>query len=127
MSTIIKINAFNELLNQFLNYIESNVTSCRSDIILTRTAISMLKVSNPRLVSSQFLESLIPYEREIMSCNESFFLEFDKNLDKELLTGDNLVQGFKFKKIWESDINDKCKATIFLYIQKLLKLSKQCQ
>jgi hypothetical protein len=122
---IIYVNTFNELLSQFINYLEINVNSCRSDLILIKTTIDLLKSSNPRLVVNQFMENILPYKQEILNCNENFFLNFEKNMQNDI-NGENLLQGLKFRKIWQSDINEKQKAHIWVFFHKLIKIGDKC-
>ena len=126
MNIIIHVNTFNELLSQFLQFLETNVNSCRSDLILFKTTVDILKRSNPRLVVTNFMDNVIPYKKEIMNCNEIFFLNFEKNLNEDHKSGDNLLQGMKLRKIWTSDINENCKARIFVYFHKLIKIGEKC-
>jgi hypothetical protein len=123
---ITHVNTFNELLSQFITFLENNINCCKSDLILVETTINILKQSNPRLVVLQFMDSIGPYKQEIINCNESFFLDFENNLQKDVLTQDNLLQGMKLKKMWTSDIDEKCKARIFVYFHKLIKIGEKC-
>ena len=124
MNKIIQIKVFNDVLDQFFEYIEYEFKYFRSDIILTKSSIDLIRKSNPRLVVEQFLKYISPYSKEIMDCNEDFFINFENNmsLDKE-----NLLYGLKLKSFWLSNQNqdsDKTlrqKAIIFHFFQKLIK------
>ena len=126
MNIIIHVNTFNELLSQFVQFLESNVHSCRSDLILVKTTIDILKRSNPRMVVTNFMDTVNPYKKEIMNCNENFFLNFEKNFKEDDISGDNMLQGMKLCKIWTSDIDEICKARIFVYFHKLIKIGEKC-
>jgi hypothetical protein len=125
MNVMIHVNTFNVLLSQFLSFLETNVSSCKSDLILAETTINILKRSNPRLVVTQFMDTVLPYKQEIINCNENFFLNFEKNLKADI-NSDNVLQGMKLCKIWQSDIDEKCKARIFVYFHKLIKIGEKC-
>ena len=125
MNIIVHVNTFNELLSQFILFLETNVSSCKSDLILVQTTIDLLKRSNPRLVVTQFMDTIMPYKKEIIDCNESFFLNFEKNMKSDI-NADNMLQGMKLCKIWTSDIDQKCKARIFVYFHKLIKIGEKC-
>lgn len=126
MNKIIQIKIFNDILDQFFEYLENNFPYFKSDIILTKSTTVFIRNSNPRLVVEQFMNLVSPYQQQIFDCNEDFFLDFEKNLNKSDLTGDNLLAGMKIKNMWLSEeITDHQKAYIWLYFQKLLKAGEK--
>lgn len=121
MNKIVQIKIFNDILDQFFDYLEEHFVYFKSDVILSRSTAEFIRKSNPRLVVEQFMGHVGPYEREIFSCDEIFFLNFEKNLSHNL-TNENLIFGSKIKSMWVSpDITDTQKAHIWLYFQKLIK------
>lgn len=128
MNKIIQIKVFNDVMDQFFAYMENAFPFFRSDLVLTKSSIDLLRKSNPRLVVEQFLKYISPYTKQIMECDENFFLNFENNmnLDKE-----NLLYGLKLKSIWlENSHQDteeilRQKATIFFYFQKLLNCASK--
>jgi hypothetical protein len=126
MSKIIQIKIFNDILNQFLDYLEDNFHFFKSDLILIRTTVDFIRSSNPRLVIEQYMSYVGPYNQYIYNCDEDFFLNFDLNLKQLGLTTDNILFGSKIRNIWmSSDITDNQKAHIWLYFQKLLKAGEK--
>jgi hypothetical protein len=126
MSKIVQIKIFNDILDQFLDFLEFNFLIFRSDIILTKSTIDFVRRSNPRLVVEQYMSYVAPYETYIFECEEDFFLNFDTNLKQIGLTSDDILFGSKIKNIWlSSDITDNQKAYIWLYFQKLLRAGKK--
>jgi hypothetical protein len=126
MSKIIQIKIFNDILNQFLDYLEDNFHFFKSDLILIRTTVEFIRSSNPRLVVEQYMSFVAPYSNYIYTCDEDFFLNFDLNLKQLGLTTDNILFGSKIRNIWmSSDITDNQKAHIWLYFQKLLKAGEK--
>jgi len=122
MNKILQIKIFNDLLDQFFDFLESNFEDYKSDVILARSTMEFIRKSNPRLVVEQFMTYVGPYRKEVIDCNENFFLNFDKNLTKTELTVDNMLTGLKIKNMWLSpDTTNHQKAYIWLYFQKLLK------
>jgi len=120
MSLIVHIKVFNDILDQFFDFLENEFLDFKSDIILTRTGVEFLRKSNPRLVVEQFLTMVEPYRKYIFDCDELFFLNFQL-LDGSI-SNENASLCLKVKKIWMSDnINDTQKAYIWLYFQKLIK------
>lgn len=121
MSKFVQIKIFNDLLDQFFDYLESNFTFYKSDLILARSGMEFIRKGNPRLVVEQFMGFVSPYKNEIFKCNEDFFLNFDKNMNPQDLTIDNMLTGMKIKNMWlASDTTDHQKAYIWLYFQKLI-------
>lgn len=124
MNKIVQIKIFNDILDQFFMYLENEFEFFRSDIILTKSSIDLIRKSNPRLVVEQFLEYVTPYSQQIMECDDDFFLNFEQNMS---LNKDNLLYGLKLKSFWVETSNQnpektlRQKATIFYYFQKLLK------
>jgi hypothetical protein len=126
MSKIVQIKIFNDILDQFLDYLETSFLMFKSDIILSRSTIDFIRRSNPRLVIEQFMSYVEPYQKFIFECDEEFFLNFDINLQQIGLTSENILFGNKIRNIWlSSDITDKQKAHIWLYFQKLLRAGKK--
>lgn len=126
MSKIVQIKIFNDILDQFLDFLEFNFVIFRSDIILTKSTIDFVRRSNPRLVVEQYMSYVAPYETYIFECDEDFFLNFDTNLKQIGLTSDDILFGSKIKNIWlSSEITDNQKAYIWLYFQKLLRAGKK--
>lgn len=127
MSKIVQIKIFNDILDQFLDYLEINFVNFRSDIILSRSTVEFIRRSNPRLVVEQYINCVQPFKKYIFSCNEDFFLNFDNlNLKKIGFTKDDLVLISKVKNIWvSSNINQNQKAYIWLYLQKLINAGEK--
>ena len=126
MSKIVQIKIFNDILDQFLDYLESHFLIFKSDIILTRSTIDFIRRSNPRLVVEQYMSYVSPYEKYIFECDEQFFLNFDTNLKQIGLTSDDILFGNKIRNIWlSSDTTDNQKAYIWLYFPKLLRAGKR--
>ena len=126
MSKIVQIKIFNDILDQFLDFLECNFLIFRSDIILTRSTVDFIRRSNPRLVVEQYMSYVAPYESYIFECDEDFFLNFDINLKQIGLTSDDILFGSKIRNIWlSSEITDNQKAYIWLYFQKLLRAGKK--
>lgn len=122
MNKIIQIKIFNDILDQFFNYLETNFPLFKSDLVLSKTTVNFVRNNNPRLIVEQFMYYISPYKKEIYNCNENFFLNFEKNLVKSELNTDNILLGMKIKNMWQSqNITDMQKANIWLFFQKLIK------
>lgn len=116
---LVKIKLFINTLDNLLEFLDDMFPEFKSDISVTKQAISLAKLSNPKVVVEQFMESIIPYTKHISECNEEFFLNFE-NL--ETLHPSNVVFAKRLKDIWLSEVlTIKDKARIWLYFQKLSK------
>ena len=76
MSIIVHIKVFNEILDQFFEFLETEFDEFKSDIVLTRTGIDFIRQNNPRLVIEQFMTMIEPYKTKVFECDEDFFLNF---------------------------------------------------
>ena len=121
MNKIIQIKVFNDILDQFFEYLQNNFHFYRSDIVLAKTSIGFLQRNNPRLVVEQFMEHIKPYSVHIFNCDEQFFLDFENNVDSDIVQK-NILMCLKITNLWSSsDITNEQKAYIWLYLQKLIK------
>lgn len=126
MNKIVQIKIFNDVLDQFFDYLEINFPFFKSDIILTRSGTDFMRRGNPRMVVERMMNCLTPYKKQIFNCNEEFFLNFENNLANSLLSEENLIFGSKIKNIWTSSSTTMHqKAHIWMYFQKLLKAGEK--
>ena len=123
MSQLVNIKLFNNLIDQFLDFLETDFKEFKSDIILAKNTISILRTSNPRIFINMFMSSIEPYKKYIIECDEDFFLKFEDNLDIE---EDNIIPGCKIREIWKSaDTTELQKAKIWNYLNKLIKIGEK--
>lgn len=126
MNRITHIKIFNDILDQFFSYMKDEFECFRSDIILKQSAIEFVRKGNPRLVVEQFMKYISPYSKEIMECNEDFFLNFENTMG---LKKESLLIGLELKNLWLNNTNPenimRQKATIFFYFQKMLKCASK--
>lgn len=122
MNKIVQIKIFNDLLDQFFDFLERNFPLFRSDVVLNRSTVQFIRNSNPRLVVEQYMTYVAPYTQHIFECNEDFFLNFENNLPQNDLSGDSVLFGMRIKNMWLSpETTDEQKAFIWLYFQKLIR------
>jgi len=123
MSQLINIKLFNNLIDQFLDFLESEFKDFKSDIILAKNTISILRTSNPRIFINMFMSSIERYKKYIIDCDEDFFLKFEENLD---IDQENILIGCKIREIWKSsDTTDLQKAKIWNFLNKLIKIGEK--
>ena len=126
MSKIIQIKIFNDIFDQLLEYLETNFSLFKSDILLAKTGLQFLRSSNPMMVVDQFTSYVIPYKKYILDCDEDFFINFDKNLKDIGLRQEDMILGNKIRYIWCSpDISEIQKAHIWMYFHKLIKAAER--
>jgi len=117
----INIKIFNDILDQFFEFLETEFLDFQSDILITKTSISIIRKGNPKLIIEQFKEIISPYTQQIFDCDEDFFINFEKNIS---LDKNNLLTGLKLKHFFINNKNiqkiQHQKAMLFFYFQKLL-------
>jgi hypothetical protein len=124
MNKILQIKNFNGILDNFFDFLEESFSNFKSDMILARSTAEFVRKSNPRLVVEQLMEHISPYRKQIIECDEDFFLNLD--IKRVGISNDNILFGMKLKQIWQtSRLTDIQKATVFYYFQQLLKAGDQ--
>ena len=124
MSLIIHIKVFNDVLDEFFEYLETEFPNFKSDIILTRTGVEFIRSNNPRLVVEQFITMIEPFKPQIFACDEDFFLNF--KLIPGQISNENSLLCVKVRNIWISETTTlHQKAHIWFYFQKLIKASEK--
>ena len=120
MSKLILIKQFNETLDKFIIYLSKNFGNVfHNDLVLAKNNIDLVRNSNPRLIVDNFVNYTKNYTEDIKKCNENFF----KNNKKLVKIDENLLYHI-INQIWFSQkISNTHKGYIWLYLQKLLKLS----
>ncbi len=109
--------AFNNLLLEFLKFLEENFPSESAEFKKARTDVQIAYKAIPLVPSQEFYMYTHKYEKHIRECNEEFFLEYDFNKEFGVETG-------SFKELYMSS-EDLQKANLWSYIQKLFNLSKK--
>ena len=104
MSKIIQIKVFNDILDQFFEYLQTHFTFYRSDIILAKTTIGFLQRNNPRLVVEQFMDHINPYTDYIFNCDEQFFLNFQKSMSDDDFVKKNIFNIYFNFLLFRSEI-----------------------
>lgn len=126
MSKIVQIKIFNDVLDQFLTFLQSNFPLFKSDLILTKSSVDFVRNSNPRLVVEHFMKFTMPFHKEIFACDEDFFLDL-QNLSKTSAEAEqNILLGMRIKNMWQSpSTTDEQKAMIWFFFHKLIKAGEK--
>jgi len=101
------ITSFNELMQQFLDDLEVAFPT-ESAIKKYQATFGLLKKTNARKPLTEFMSSITPFASQIMSKDESFFLQSDVDFVKSL----------NIKDLW-SQATPENKDAIWQYLQTL--------
>ena len=118
MSSVVYIKSFNTLLSQFLSEMIAKYPT-EKDIVVYEAKINLLAQSNPRMLVEEFMKNILPHKQQILNCDESYFL----NLDNLNLSKEEHEKGLTFKDMYKNS-DQRTKATIIAYFQKLLKFGE---
>lgn len=111
------VNAFNEMMDQFLT--ELNLTFPENKSVMkVQSAFEIVKRTNPSHVLDNFMKSVKPYSKKIMSKDDTFITR-DSN-DIEFLHDIDIIS------MW-SDSSDATKSAIWQYLQTLVVLGTTIQ
>jgi hypothetical protein len=106
------VNAFNEMMDQFLT--ELNLTFPENKAIIKfQAAFELLRQTAPSQILDNFMGSVKPYGPKIMSKDESFITLDSKNIDA--------LGGIDLCGMWDES-SDKTKGAIWQYLQTLFIL-----
>lgn len=112
------VNAFFDQLVTFLGELKEMYPD-DPDFALGLTSVKMMRTMNPVMMVKLFFESAAPYESEILTKNEHFFLDHSfsniQEMDFNLL--DKLKQ-------YVRGMSDASKKNVWIYVENLYKLAK---
>ena len=123
MNKIVNIKIFNNILDNFISFIEGNFPQVRSQLLLSKNSLEFVRKANPRMVVEQFMIAALPYRKNIFDCDQDFFIkEYDSKKNE-----DDFLSSLNLKEVWLADTtSDIQKAQIFLYFQQLIKAGEKC-
>lgn len=96
------------------------------DIKMAKNTIETLKKLNPKKLYEVFSKFVLPYKDQILSRDESFFLDMDYShvLNSEMGEGYDITTVMNLKKYW-SGMSDSTKECMWQYFGVLVKLSQK--
>tara|TARA_B100000035_G_C21001174_1_gene554994 strand:+ start:800 stop:1183 length:384 start_codon:yes stop_codon:yes gene_type:complete len=101
----------------------SEVLPYNKEISVNKTTIELLIRTNPRLVLNAFNIYILPYKREIIDCDDNFFLSQDiresENVNKQLVGTLNILRNY-----WSS-LTESTKKSVWLYFAVLIRISEK--
>lgn len=112
-------NQFSDFLDQLIKAFPGD-----TDFLAYKTALLLLRKTNPMLVVEQVHKHVSPYDTIIRAKNEDFFLKhgFDDHIDGDD-TLDQVIQ--KLKGLWTA-LTPNNKEVVWSYTTLLLDLAKRC-
>lgn len=93
------------------------------ELSLTKEKFLLLRKTNPRKAMEGVLVYVYPYKKQIMDNDEAFFL--NKNFQEDTKDEGHLVKALKIKELWESDMDDNTKNTLFTFFKVFIVLAEQ--
>ena len=106
------VNAFNDMLGQFLVELHKTFPE-EKDIKKMMTSFDVLRSANPRLVVDGFMNGVAPYTDKISSKDETFLLNEIEKID--------LLKDLNIKSYW-GRMSEGTKAATWQYLQTLYML-----
>ncbi len=120
-------------LTRFTNTIECLIDSLieryshheyfRIELGLIKEKFSLLRKINPVKVVEGVLVKVHPYKNQIMDEDDEFFLQ--KSYDSDTKNEGNLVKVLKIKELFEKDMDENTKKTLFNYFKVLIVLAEK--
>ena len=105
------ITAWNDMMDQFLGELERTFPEEKA-VKKYKTSFEIVRKANPRKAIDAYMSEAGKYQEKIMNKDESFFLENEDSLIKEL----------NLSKHWTADLSSKTKDAIWQYLQTLFIL-----
>jgi hypothetical protein len=115
---IVLVKAFYDQLTTFLGELKEMYPD-DPDFALGLSTMKMMRTMNPTMWVKMFYDEAKPYESEILSKNEKFFLDHSfndvKDMDFSILA--------KLKQ-YVQGMSDASKKVVWMYVENLYKLGK---
>lgn len=93
------------------------------ELRIIKEKFTILRKTNPAKVVEGVLVKVYPYKKQIMEEDDSFFLQ--KNYDDDTKNEGNLVKVLKIKELWDTDMDENTKKTLFNYFKVFIILSEK--
>jgi hypothetical protein len=93
------------------------------ELRLIKEKFTLLRQTNPAKIVEGVLVKVYPYKKQIMEDDDSFFLQ--KNYEDDTKNEGNLVKVLKIKELWDTDMDDNTKQTLFNYFKVFIVLSEK--
>ena len=117
------LTAFNNLVIRFNDELIS-IFPEETEFKKIKTAIELVKQTNPRLLMTVFVTSIAPWVEHIKNRNEDFFM--NKDYTEEVEGDDNFLRLITRLKQYWPNLGDNNKNAIWKYLDTLIVLSGKC-
>jgi len=105
------LTKFLSVIDQLIDDVYDVFPEAQEDIALFKYKYEMMKKVNPKMIQQLFQKYVMPYKKQILDKDESFFLQKDYN------------EFNIFKNIYAGVNDNQVKNTIWKYFQVLVMLS----
>lgn len=125
MTEVSSLGKFNKTVEQFMDALIERYDYHNyfgKELMKAKEKFLLLKRVNPQIVIEAFLKFVYPYKSQIMNEEEDFFA--NKNYQEDTDKEDHLVKVLKIKELYETDMDDNTKSTIFTFFKVLIILSE---
>ena len=125
MTEVSSLGKFNKTVEQFMDALIERYDYHNyfgKELMKAKEKFLLLKRVNPQIVIEAFLKFVYPYKSQIMNEEEEFFA--NKNYQEDTDKEDHLVKVLKIKELYETDMDDNTKSTIFTFFKVLIILSE---
>jgi len=93
------------------------------ELRLIKDKFNLVRMTNPVKVIEGILVWVYPYKQQIMDEDENFFL--GKKYEDDTKDDGHLVKSLRIKELWETDMDDNTKNTLFNYFKVFIVLSEK--
>ena len=93
------------------------------ELRLIKEKFTLLRKTNPAKVVEGVLVKVYPYRKQIMEDDDSFFLQ--KKYEDDTKNEGNLVKVLKIKELWDTDMDENTKKTLFNYFKVFIVLAEK--
>lgn len=105
------VGAFTEMMDQFLDELVETFPE-ETGLKKYQSTFDLMKKANPRKCVEVFMNSARQFQNQIMTKNETFFLE----------NSVEFLDALNIKKWWSDELSDGTKGAIWQYLQTLMIL-----
>lgn len=93
------------------------------ELVITKEKFSLLRKTNPRKSIEGTLRFIYPFKAQLMANDEQFFIS--KSYDEHVKNESHLMKVLKIKELWEQDMDDLTKKTLFDFFKVLIILAER--
>jgi hypothetical protein len=106
------VNAFNDMMEQFLNELNMTFPENKS-VIKFQASFELLRNTTPRKILDNFMDAVTPYTKKIMSRDEKFITDDAKNIPT--------ISEIDLDTMW-NQASEQTKSAIWQYLHTLIVL-----